>query len=181
MKPLKPFIILTLTLVMPLAFGCGNGGDPPQTAGDTGEGGPHPVAVMDQSSTSESGNEIEYSVTGDLEAAGTELDVMICGTTEEPSWEARSLGDWVIGFEFPGNGAGEFEVEMTVGAPTGLIQQEGLSRDPRFRGTGWFTVKDAGQDAFGMATVEAEFSSDELVNGYGQSVRITGKFSCAII
>ena len=127
------------------------------------------------------GNRIEYEVTGTVEASGAEDDVMMCGITEDPEFEARSLGEWVISFELPSIEPGEREALFIVAAPAGLIQHEGLSLDPRFRGTGQVVVKDAGTDDFGFKATEVEFSGTGLVNAYDESVDLKGKFSCGVM
>ena len=104
----------------------------------------------------------------------------MCSITEDPAFEARSLGEWIISFELPSIEPGEREGLLVVAAPDGLLQHEGVDLDPRFKGTGQVVVKDAGTDNFGFKAIDVEFSGTGLVNAFEESVDLKGKFSCSV-
>lgn len=182
---MKRFHFATTALAFLLTVGCGGNegdgdsaaaGSPAAAATEATEGG---AAAAPEGATGN--NSIEYRVSGHLEASGTEVDVMLCSTIEGTRWEARSLGNWVIGVEAATQGTGAHQAEFYVAAPQGMIEHEAVARDPRFTGTGQVTVEELGTDALGLKILKGEFSATGITNDYEHAIDISGTFTCSLL
>lgn len=160
------------------------GGEAPQESPESpGETSAQQEAAQPQEAVAASANNwIEYEVTGEVTASGRADEIMICSTTEDNRFLARSLTDWVIDIDSEGTGAGTRSAKMVVAAPTGMVQVDGPpGRDVRFRGEGTITVTEAGTDAMGMRLVEVEYSATGLSNWYEQTIDVAGSLKCPVL
>jgi hypothetical protein len=124
---------------------------------------------------------VEYTVTGDVEAAGRDEDLVMCGMGDE-GFQARALGDWKIDIETDQTGFGSLTAAFSVTAPEDVIPliDADLSRGYRLEGSGSVKVADAGKDPMGFSLVTAEFSAQGLESPQGKVIDIEGRLSCAV-
>jgi hypothetical protein len=109
---------------------------------------------------------IEYEVTGAVDASGREEDVVMCSETDD-GFQARSLGDVIIGLEADGNGEGPHDASVSLSGPSG-----------RFEGRGTLSIRVTGQDVLGLPIYEVDFEGADLESRDGGVVDVQGNLSC---
>ena len=92
---------------------------------------------------------------------------MLCTDTGE-GFLARSLGEVIIDVEAAGRGDGVHEAAMYVASGDG----------PRSEGQGTVTIRDTGEESWGMKILTVEFEATDLVSSDGVRVAVRGKLAC---
>jgi len=157
-----------------LLVGCGGGGgdDARNSVGDAAQ----PTAAAP---TREAGTWIEYTITGDFEVVGRDLDTIMCSETDE-GWVIASRGAWTIDIELDGVGTGERTGELRVTVPEGTDGAPSSVVDRRMQATGTVTIGDVADGTMGMRKVEMEFAATGLRNDDGQRVDFSGRAVCLV-
>ncbi len=157
-----------------LLVGCGGGGGdaPRDPVGDAAQ----PPATAP---TAEAGTWIEYTIAGDFEVMGRDLDTIMCSETEE-GWVIASRGSWTIDMEVEGVGTGERIGEFQVTVPEGTDGAPRSVVDRRLTATGTVTIGEVDQGAMGMRKIELQFAATGLRNDDGQRVDFSGRAVCLV-
>jgi hypothetical protein len=111
---------------------------------------------------------IEYEVTGALEVANREEDVVLCSWVED-GFEARSIGEVVIGLESDAT-SGTHDASLQVDVSSG-----------RYEGRGVASFEEAGTDPMGMPVYLITFEGVGLTARSGGSVDLSGSMSCSVM
>ena len=125
---------------------------------------------------------VEYSISGPVTLNGREDNVVMCSSSSE-GFQARTLGDWVIGVEAEGSGPGAFPAEFYVAAPERYddrLRDDNFRTDDRFRGEGTITIAVKGKDQSGFDLVEVEFNASGLESDGGIVIHVQGTLSCSV-
>jgi hypothetical protein len=158
-----------------LLVGCGGGGEERQNA----VGDADASATQGPAAAPEAETWIEYTITGDFEAEGRDLDTIMCSETDE-GWVIASRGAWTIDIELDGVGIGERAGELQVTVPEGTDGAPSSVVDRRMKAAGIVTIGEGDAGAMGMRKIEMEFAATGLRNDDGQGVDFSGRAVCLV-
>lgn len=116
-------------------------------------------------------NWIEYEVAGAGEIADREEVVVMCSETDD-GFQARSLGNVIIGLEAVGGGEGRHEASVSVSV--------GFSPE-RFEGDGTIVIEPTGTDALGLPLYSVTFEGNDLESPSGETASVAGTMSCSVM
>lgn len=128
----------------------------------------------------ETGAYIDYVISGDAEAERTEVDAVLCGTTEGGfSLSAPSLEAWTIDVMADAATEGSpFEAQFSVSPPSSSDLAEPGPFASRLEGPGTVTYQDAGTDPTGISLYAGTLEAAGLVSEGGFSIDLTAEFTC---
>jgi hypothetical protein len=125
---------------------------------------------------------IEYAVTGAVDHASRDVDVVMCSASED-GFIIHTLGDWVFTIEADSPSEGEHIASFRVAAPSDVaeLKDDNFRTDDRATGEGTIVIEGAGRGQLNMPLLKVQFTATDLENGGGAVIDVEGNVGCALM
>jgi hypothetical protein len=124
---------------------------------------------------------IDFTVTGTVNFAGREEEVVSCNETDE-GMRIRAMGEWQFTFDVPSAAPGKHEAQVHVSAPASVtaLHDDDPRTDDHLTGSATLTSTSAGAGRMGMPLLRVQFLARELTSGTGARIDVEGVLVCRV-
>jgi len=124
---------------------------------------------------------IDFKVTGAVNVAGRDADVVTCNENDD-GMQVSTMGEWKFTFDVPSAAPGKHEARVHVAAPESVaaLHDTDPRTDDHLTGHATVTSTPAGSGSMGRPLLRVDFEARGLTSGTGARIDLEGVLVCPV-